>query len=61
MVLIPAWAQWINQGYGTPPCCYTCLHYDGGLCVKYAAVPPEEFLDQPGACDQWESFDKIPF
>ena len=45
---------------GKPRCCHTCDYYlSSGLCDKFGQVPPDEFTQTIGACDQWE--DMIPF
>jgi hypothetical protein len=45
-----------------PKCCHTCLYYSEiGVCTLYDTEPPEQFARTIKACDQWESFDGVPF
>ena len=60
MVLVPKWAQWINEGNGYPPCCFTCCHYKHGVCILFDMEPPEDFAGDLNVCDKYE-FDNIPF
>jgi hypothetical protein len=45
-----------------PKCCHTCDHYtEDGICGIYGQEPPQEFTEEINRCDQWSSFDDIPF
>ena len=57
----PAAAEWLKHMRApTPRCCHTCDYYlSSGTCEKFGQVPPDEFTQTIGACDQWE--DMIPF
>lgn len=44
---------------GPPKVCFNCEFNDGSECVKFNAIPPEDFQQTPGACDQWDQ--QIPF
>lgn len=44
---------------GPPRVCFNCDFNVNHSCTKFDAVPPEEFQQTPGGCDQWEHM--IPF
>ena len=54
-------AEWLRHMRApAPKCCHTCDYYlSDGSCDKFGQVPPAEFTQTIGACDQWE--DMIPF
>ena len=43
------------------PCCMSCVQFfDGTLCSKFNAEPPEEWKRGPVECEHWVH-DGIPF
>ena len=52
------WEAWIKAG--PPKCCHTCDHFGGaGQCFEFDMVPPIDFVNSQGKCDQWSR--EIPF
>jgi hypothetical protein len=47
------------EAAGPPMVCYNCEFNTGSECAKFNAIPPEDFQQTPGACDQWDQ--QIPF
>ena len=47
------------ESAGPPRVCFNCDFNVSHRCTKFDAVPPEEFQQTTGGCDQWIC--EIPF
>lgn len=47
------------EAAGPPKVCFNCDFNIDGRCDIYKTVPPYEFQQTPGGCDQWDC--QIPF
>jgi hypothetical protein len=52
--------DWENNRPLEPHVCFNCWNYDSkGKCEIFEEVPPDDFLEESGACNKWEQ--AIPF
>lgn len=42
------------------PSCNNCIYYEGRMCQKHGATPPDEWVKGPVECQDW-SYDNVPF